>query len=519
MKQFQKIAFFIICKISKFENNKSDEKESDLKSYLACNDIYGTSMLVIDLDLPVGKWIEIHDVELRYDIRPFFGGGIQNEIKIMPGYGLHTIKDGDQFINLESITNIAQKYVKSIQIVIDYKKAHDEYKDLGYRPLIFDSMTHLLKSSRNMNKFTLLCRVDGNNHVKSISKGNWNYTFNVNAENVKFSIIKWRDCRDYAKFVGDYIKPKAVVIFIGLAAAVLGRDRKYLKIQPNSYILYDFCTDIQDLLIHGTFAQEIVEDIHYLWSPESTQIDKLIYKQVTLPRFANFDAAQQYAENHADEKLISIFTLPSSLIESVRDQDCIFKHYCNQCNSVYTGLYAKCCGPPVILTSTWIEGTVTIDFAYPEGPNSDQKVIGSRSVIMSMDSIKVMYNYCQLKDIHDKHLNDVTPFITECIEGKLKYSADVQANQFEPLIKVFWDEIQKDKSKQLCFEVSSRRGGNGIFWTKLRFRGTEVNSEQYPTPKNDNKENNNSSKKRKLSNDDNNKFLDPPKKKKKQNQI
>ena len=508
-----------MTKISNFEDQQPKPGDVNAKrSYLTYNKFYELSHFIIPAELPVGKWIQLRDMEFKHDITPFESCKIKHKITVKINHGSHVLLDGNEEANTNATEHFSQQCFKSIQSLIEYNSNIRSYKNSKFRRTLFDSMSQLFTTSqqkRASNSFCALCRIDEKNHYMSKDDKKWNYTFNINAENIRFSVIKWDDCRAYSDFIGDQITPNKAVIFCKLDVTYFSRNKPYFKITPNSFILYDFCTDIRKVLEKGIFGNQECQNIDYLWTNPNEQGNYLIFNQITMKSFPDLKSAVKYVRVNIKRKLSCLFSIRSCHITNVSNVECNFKCWCKKCHTVSNGLYAKCCNKPRIRNSRWLHASVVINFNNTPHSNSNtnthEEPTASKLVLLTKHSLKAMYQYCQMKKIKDENLDATKKLVIDYLDGKTKYSNKSRSDCFKPLIQVFWETIIHDHSKKLSLQISGQVLKTGKILPRFTLEHIK-DCKCDPTPNNNNNGKIQANIKRKISNTKDTEFPPPPKK-------
>lgn len=386
---------------------------------------------------------------------------------------------------------LAGQYIKSMQAITTYIKQDNE--TIPFNPVLFNSVTFLMRTKQTINSSFILCSILQNKHYQRRSTSEWCHVFNGNSEGIKFSIIKWADCRFYSRFIGNHIKHGKPVIFGDIACQKLG-DNQYFRIKQSSYVLYDFCTQLNNILQNGSYAGQSCTDMNKIWTPFfRAQLNCLIFQQLVIPRFDRLNMAEKYVKRFPNVRRMAEFCLIGSQIHETSNESCSFKHYCYKCGLISEGLFKCCCNlttKVIKARNPWIEGKITIKWRYSDDTRSRERYTSfdSSLIHLNLKSIQKMYNYCKAYACSRSKLERFQQFMIKSFHNKQQFTDSSQSSYFLPLIRLFWILVQKDSDVQLSFDVSIRHKKSIIRLNNINKKLSNkkrlfVNADTYEPPK------------------------------------
>lgn len=430
--------------------------------------MYGISWLTTKNAVRINKWITFFNSSLNYTMLPFFGGGIKNKI-IVNEYEKISMADGNADQNRTALRGLAELYIKSMNSITQYNKALDDYDNPSFNGYMFESSTSLFKILKNHYNMFLLCSVFDHSAVRK-RNGKFCYVFNCNTEISRVSIIKW--IHENAKTTKHKsIKIGEPVIFghINFQTDI----RPHFTIKDNSFIIYNFCTDIINVLSNGTYDNIICSHVNYLWPHVLTnKQDHLFYKQIIVPQYGILDEATKYTIDNIEDNKSAIFKIMSSSIKSAINESAQFKIYCDMCRSTRIALSLDCCVSNGRVRRPWLDAHIEISWEYDkkESLQKFSTLQTHHDITLGLDSMQMMYNYLADQDVEEPQLNDYQDYLLRSFKlGHQCWQTVEQSAYYLPLIKTFFTVIQDDKQCLLEFTVTQKRI-NSMIYQRLKLR-------------------------------------------------
>ncbi len=410
-----------------------------------------------------------------YSVLPFFGLKIQSKVVIQQGDIVN--QEGQEQDGKIPLDYIIGDYSKAIENIIHWNKMIDKFELVKFPYNLLDSVRNIITNEQVINKCCIFATINAMGNVQAVRSKKYCSVFNCNIEGKKFSVIQWEDNTANTEYVSRFIKLGTPIIFGNIAFDMLG-TKIYFKIKPSSFVIYNFCTELKDYLTnlrdqHGNYK---LDDIQYIYRPFNIECENhLFYAGINPPRYKNLTDASTFTITNVDKKLNALLVINASQITSVTGIDCTFKYYCKQCNLVYSGIDQNCCSAS-IARKPWIEGSVSMSWEYKKNQNvscpyrnSDTHQIG-----MNLAALELMYNYCQANNINNHDLTKFNDFMVDAFQEKQEYVSSDQAKYFNPLIKIFFDEIKKDNTINLILDVFNKRTKSNSIWQSVKLKSIET---------------------------------------------
>ena len=456
------------------------------------SEFYGISWLQYPASLPIGQLIEFSHIEFTYNILPHFGIDIKNQLICKTEASSCSIID----ITVERLDLYLEKFIrnisKSLQSIIKYNNTRNAYSANTYfRPRIFDSIPYLIKNKRLARKAYILCEIK--NHVDwQRADEKWMYIFNIQFEGILINVVKFADCR-FKNFIGHCIDNLRPVIFgnVQFQANLHAKHNNFFSIKKNSFFLYNFCTEISNLLLYGCCDITGKSVVPSLWPSKDDSIkDHLCWKEAATPHFTSFDAAIVHINTH--QKATACFTIRSDSVIQYNDIKPIFRVLCTTCRKLRFGLKPHCHQADSLhpflecnLRLSWNneqkdckDDATNNQINEPESKQSDSKQnidnqpiesdISNKKITVSLDVVKQMYDYLKKKDIElyesDDNSMDIDQkdqyknlILASFENGAQAWKSNEQSIYYKPLLEQFWKTISQDHTKQLRFNIKKRK--------------------------------------------------------------
>lgn len=430
VKYFWSYSIFIICKVSNLTGHYLKHE------YLCCSALYGISWLSYPTALPIGKSIILLDIKFKYKPLPFFGCGIQNKLEV-------NVKASEMYIlkkthakHIDIVTKVIIKYSRNIQAIIDYNNNVQKDNQHTFNAQLLDSTTFILLPSKICSHhYSLLTTIDDHNFIQT-SNGERCYVFNVQTESHKISIIKKFNC-DTLAIRATKLRCNQPVIF--------GRmqfdrsDTPLFYITYSSYVLFDFCTDLETILSR-----------RHLFKMKGKNYS--LHIPFVIPKFQSIKKAHSYAYLLNNSKKMVIFSVNVKQILNINNYGARFRSWCRKCKKINTSLRPTCCTNYKYHSDPWLACTATMVIK-----SSNKRYTGYK-ITVDMQGIKLMFKYLVNQSILISEIRNHIHFIYNSITSPTQtWNSESQCTIFIPIIRTFFDNLLFKTSADLEFDIKAAK--------------------------------------------------------------
>ena len=483
--------FFIIARYEHF-TLATVEKDVTQEGYLAYNDEYRLTLLKSDQSLQPGNYYKWHPCTCVQYAR-CTSIGVETEIRIMKA----SVDMIHQPINvIDQMMKICMNaWIVSMNNAIAYNRQQENgHSDAMYVNSRLKSVRRIVDKATQCEPVSILANLICH-ETKRTRTGSMAYVYGTEAERVKFNVICWKyddyQC-DFNNRIPTVSKNDMPVIFGDIGYTKLGQ-RWYFKINPGkSYMVYDFAPIIFNLLMNGVLSGcEVVKEMKYLWydkrpNSEKKFIDKWdmrFYRDVGLPVLDTLADVRFKTQTIPDgEQNIAVHLLiPSLNILSFGDINVTFFGQCRTCGATRPSLQQSCrCNGDNF--SNWLMIKGLLQWKVVRKPKCIDTIIHNKR-----EEVHVMIDPFLLKTIlnhmieHNKaqELTQLAWLKYAITTFGFKHTEDIQAEQYIPLIQLFFQHIIDERIEYIFRFICKRK-----YYTDMIRTNFSVTLDQIISPSN-----------------------------------
>ena len=495
---------FIIARISKFDSEKKKAKNNF--NYYVMFDESLICEMISKINFIPGNWYNLTEVELVFYHNLWGKLCMEATITILKCNYKQITRDEKTTASI--LTPVVQGFITSLINIIEYNKAINKYQDKQFTAHYFRSIHDLCKSDFDQECVTIMANII--NQGSHYSQSSASYCYDINFENIKISMIKWKDVTNSSTWIGNKLKNNSINIFYDVDFKTFGSKdnrKRYFNITDKSKVIYEICPEIKLIITKGNYANYKLEQVEMLWLHTNQEImnqmnNYTMYKTLTHNKYNKLQDAYDYiAANWTNFNRVSaIFNVEAALIspsQNFNEYDIYIRNWCNRCRSGERSVESNCpyCNDSI---KPWLQSDTYIYIRGNKNTRSDKIKLG-----VSLLMLKKMYKYCKSHNLTSNRLSKVISDIENIINQiNYQWNYNEEARVFLPLIEVFYSCFKRNKSLSLDILVTKSITSGTIYFNhklyNIEWMDKNPNTEEVDNEEKKDQEDEPPAKKRKL---------------------
>ena len=474
------LRIYIIACIKSLANKQKNKKYQ----YYAIRDNGDILELYYSNVLETSNWYNFHNCCIKKT--KLYWQPMKISQMLMIENGMHEKVKMTQQTTNKILEPLLREFKKSLKNCIDYNRDMENFQDNRMNTKLVSSLNNVCTSGiTSGKKMTVLCNVADHNVYHSQAKVS--YCFNINFENRQMSVIKWNHDLDDTDWIQNNINKNTINIFVNVEYKDIGKINNktpYLMITDNSYIVYNLCGELKQLVQTGSYDIHHIQDVASLWLHTTENnamnlMDYRLFKNLSYDKYTSYGDAMHHIRKQWDEskmKLVisCIAELNSKKVngmENLTSNECYIINYCNICRTSERSIEYMCrhCNTEI---TPWFQADTLLKI-------KDDNSIYNNAIIkvgIPFKTIRVMYNYCKEFGLTSHDLQNVIAKVENILDDTNYHWTDVEESQlFVPVIEAFYKNMHQNRSLKLAIMITKSKSGarsytnyklHAITWTK-----------------------------------------------------
>ena len=416
--------------------------------------------------LEPGNWYEFNNVQMNHCTVYWERMRIKSIIKILKS-DYKQIQMNQQK-HKKIITFILDMIQFGLKKIIDYYADVQKFNDPKFKSDIFTSL-HYLYTTENkpkLNQCVLGYLIAHNTHR---SESTTSYCFNIKLEDRCVSLIYWNDVTRLYDWIGNHIKNNTINVYVDVQIKDIGYNnnkKTYLMISNNSYVIYDICPTILNLIKEGESEDNKIKNIKILWPRKQALVDHTLFKNLVVPEYKSFTDAMNHfdtliindEDNNTSMSVIAKIMSNKIMFEKFLDDIKIsIKTYCNRCKALEECIKYRCeiCDNKV---KPWFQADTIVYIEENYCETNEMRL----SIPLAI--IRKIFKFCEKYGLTNKEVSNVIKKMQMILDNKnYKWIHLNECKVFVPLIKLFYENI-KNKHKVIIHIMITKIEKDGKEW-------------------------------------------------------